>query len=499
MKNPVSRTATAILTPFASGLALAICLLAISCDNKPKDNCIQIHPEGNLEFAAEGGSLQVEISSCFDSWEAVYDTSWLKLSLSEEGSLDITAKPHIGENQTRQSTIQIHAPSVSNSQAQASIGVSQTSVSSLALDAHATANCYIINEAGTYSFNACVRGNGVSVPGIDLPASIAPDSALLLWQSEPDLIGSLSLEDGRIRFTASEKPGNALFAATDRDGNILWSWHIWHPGTQVEELTNKEGITFMNLNLGALTERPDDPACFGLLYQWGRKDPFPASPTITGTVSTLPAPVYDPNGQTVAIEASSYASTETNTLAYSVAHPTVCFSNMAQYSTNRDWLADGNGNDALWGHQGQKTMFDPSPAGWRVPNPEHFQTVTSNGGYCWTLSDFNVEDRTRDGLISLDDYENGWWFYLDSVQSVSSHFPAAARYDGSYAMLMGSVSGVWGSYWSNAPYETTMFNGGATAALSFSVKDQNGNEMVTVAPGGGAAKADAYAIRCVKE
>ena len=190
-------------------------------------------------------------------------------------------------------------------------------------------------------------------------------------------------------------------------------------------------------------------------------------------------------------------------MQYAIENPTTCISNMAQFSHSRDWLAEGS--DKLWGNAPQedgftgKTMFDPSPAGWRLPNPESFAFFTRNEGYCWTLEDFLVEDRDGNGSIGLEDYLNGWWFYLDSARNVSSWFPAAARYDGSYAMLMGSVSGLWGSYWSNAAYPNAITTGTAQAALSFSIKDQNGNEMITVSPVGSAAKADAYSIRCMKE
>ena len=334
------------------------------------------------------------------------------------------------------------------------------------LDATETANCYIVEQAGLYSFNAQIRGNGKTVAGINIPASISPADTRLLWQSQKGFIDTLYLQEGNIVFrNSSGAAGNALIAATDPDGHILWSWHIWNPGIEIQELKSQKGETFMNINLGSLADDPENPQSYGLLYQWGRKDPFPGSPTLTGTTSTLPAPVYDLDGQEVVIGHSSYTSLDANTLQYAIENPTTCISNMAQFSHSRDWLAEGS--DKLWGNAPQengftgKTMFDPSPAGWRLPDPESFAFFTRNEGYCWTLEDFLVEDRDGNGSIGLEDYRNGWWFYLDSARNVSSWFPAAARYDGSYAMLMGSVSGLWGV--------------------------------------GSAAKADAYSIRCIKE
>ena len=374
------------------------------------------------------------------------------------------------------------------------------------LDITETANCYIVEQAGLYSFTARIRGNGRTVPGTGIPASIEPENARLVWQSQKGFIDTLYLQDGDIVFnTPSSTAGNALVAATDAAGRILWSWHIWNPGIEIQELESQEGDTFMNVNLGALASDPEDPQSYGLLYQWGRKDPLPGSPTLTGTTATQPVPVYDMNGQETPIGHSSYNTIDANTLQYSIENPATCISNMAQFSVSRDWIADGEGSDKLWGNSPReegatgKTMFDPSPAGWRVPDPDAFSFFTRDQGYCWTMSDFNVEDRNGNGSIGMEDYLNGWWFFLDSAQQVSCWFPAAARYDGSYAMLMGSVSGLWGSYWSNAAYPNAIASGTAQAALSFSVKDQNGNEMITVSPVGSAAKADAYSIRCVKE
>ncbi len=103
-------------------------------------------------------------------------------------------------------------------------------------------------------------------------------------------------------YVRTRKAGNALIAAYDDEkceGNILWSWHIWVPGTGVDPEagaieyyhyswdasgihTNEyiPGRLVMNLNLGALAESPKqsgvlDHDTYGMLYQWGRKDPFP--------------------------------------------------------------------------------------------------------------------------------------------------------------------------------------------------------------------------------
>ena len=101
-------------------------------------------------------------------------------------------------------------------------------------------------------------------------------------------------------------------------------------------------------------------------------------------------------------------------------------------------------------------------------------------------------DLNGDGIINEMDYNYGWYF---NCENGSAFFPAAARYDGSYAMLMGSVSGIWGSYWSCNVRESSLFDGGASVALSFMKQEQ----LLTVSATASAAKADAYSVRCVRE
>ncbi|WP_147625832.1 hypothetical protein [Alistipes provencensis] len=67
--------------------------------------------------------------------------------------------------------------------------------------------------------------------------------------------------------------GNAVVAATDAAGKILWSWHLWV--TTYSPDTNQG---WMDRHLGAMANSKEaGSAAFGLLYQWGRKDPFPST------------------------------------------------------------------------------------------------------------------------------------------------------------------------------------------------------------------------------
>lgn len=130
------------------------------------------------------------------------------------------------------------------------------------LSATESANCYMINSPGDYSFRT-VYGNTLKGGLIDnsvltLPAGrvagmkyfvdhkndkitdgdIATQlsgystlsEAFILWQDSPGLISRVKYEDGVIKFHVDERTiaeGNAVIALRDSNHDIVWSWHIW--------------------------------------------------------------------------------------------------------------------------------------------------------------------------------------------------------------------------------------------------------------------------------
>ena len=368
------------------------------------------------------------------------------------------------------------------------------------LSAAETANCYIVKTAGKYSFDATVRGNGKKVKGVDFnEEKLSPVSAKLFWQSDRNsLLDSLEFKDGRIYFSSNGRSGNALIAALDEAGKIIWSWHIWFSGDEISELKTSGGTMVMDRNLGATSLDSGSPESHGLLYQWGRKEPFPASPVVSGgTTSTMPVAVYDAEGNEVAIEASSRENGENNTLEYAVSHPTTVLSNNSQFSECRDWLRKEFSNPSLWGGtDGEKSLFDPCPATYRIPKLGTFDFFTSSGGYETDIAGFSVYDISSDGITNENDYKNGWYILLDPTSDSYSYFPAATRYDGSYAMLMGSKVGLWGNYWyADAAGEAgDSFVPCGAYALAFQF-----GEEISASPKAVGGRADAYSVRCMKE
>lgn len=226
-----------------------------------------------------------------------------------------------------------------------------------------TANSYIVSKAGDYKFKATHKGNSTS----STVGTI--NSAVVLWESfgtstapsEGDLVKNVAYSDGYIRFTATAAEGNAVIAAKDASDKILWSWHIWLTDKPAEHVYANSAGTVMDRNLGATSATPGEVGALGLFYQWGRKDPFLGSSAISG---------YNVAKSTKTWPGRAESSAETGTIAYAVTHPTTFISNVDEYS-NRDWYYTGDNttDNTRWTEsENAKSVYDPCPAGWRVPD-----------------------------------------------------------------------------------------------------------------------------------
>lgn len=186
-------------------------------------------------------------------------------------------------------------------------------------------------ENSIFRFNTYLDPNDYDSKGN--PGDKAIDRVQILWQTK-DAIGDnrtgdkVWIEDDpdgskgihRKIYVKTQSEGNALIGALNSKNEIIWSWHIWvtdkHPddpnkgvvyntydwiGDAIEggkktpgkilsyqqglddntTYTRKPGRRVMMCNLGALdfepagTDGPTISRTFGMVYQWGRKDPFP--------------------------------------------------------------------------------------------------------------------------------------------------------------------------------------------------------------------------------
>lgn len=364
------------------------------------------------------------------------------------------------------------------------------------------ANSYLIEEAGAYVFAPFKGNSGEAVENI---AGVG-----LLWQDTPGLITEAGLVDGKVRFVVAEGVyGNAVVYAYGAGGNeeILWSWHVWVPEQQVESLPMITGFNVMNMNLGATTAAAADVNAFGLCYQWGRKDPFTGSPTLSGTTATLAKPIYNIDGE----EGEFGAVMTPQSVEFAIANPGTFIS---PYGVDyADWCSTSD--DALWGNPdgnyresgslkyenlGEKSMYDPCPAGWRVPPIMAFSKFTSTGAAVMgNYASTAVADRNGDGVVDTNDYNCGYYMTLSGT--TTTFFPAASRWYGAYAALYGSVVGHSGVYWSNSVYKSSIASQAeskqATACLNFMSPAYAGTCFVSAMTGG--ARSDASSVRCVAD
>ena len=260
------------------------------------------------------------------------------------------------------------------------------------LSSSGTANCYMVRPvAGTYSFDARVKGNSTE--------SLSPVSAELIWEVDgnrnvsDNIVDNARLSDGWILFElpSDVQSGNALIAAKDADGKIVWSWHIWvadFDPVATQHLYNN-GAVFMDRNLGAVVNAPDFnnlegtwASAYGTIYQWGRKDPL-----VKGLLTSDRYSAFD------SIEEAN-------------ANPTT-------FAANIPWLSSSVAD--LW--QPEKTMYDPCPVGWKVPSYEEINGMWYYGEY----SSYGLK-------MSINNSQTSWFGFGDYMHS-----------DGSYYSIMGEV------------------------------------------------------------
>ena len=243
------------------------------------------------------------------------------------------------------------------------------------LSADETANTYMVTEAGNYKFKATVKGNGGIDPvtGETAKAITGIAGVKVLWelysQSQGRAIkhnGSaydIFYSDGYVYFSTPDElvSGDAYVSVYNADNNILWSWLIWTTDTPNE--TTYDGLTIMDRNLGQWGTGNGEYR--GFCYEWGRKDPFPQA--------------Y--NGQYQPVDFVPARMTVFNlvdvgdglTVAYTIEHPTDYPKNSSYY-----WQTEGEFTTGMWWSEG-KTIYDPCPAGWKVPSKEEMDLVKKSG------------------------------------------------------------------------------------------------------------------------
>lgn len=234
------------------------------------------------------------------------------------------------------------------------------------LSAAGNANCFIVNEKGWYSFNAC-KPDGSTVSG---------DKAEWIWATglEDGIITNINYLDGKVTFKLDKDSPSSVVIALFSGQTIVWSWHIWVSDVKDQTLGD---ITFQDRNLGANNVSANSPESIGLMYQFGRKDPFIGTCIMDRTIATnlyesvafsldrsLDRPWcadYIVNNEIMA-EGFKHISNEVDE-SVATANPMVHY---GKYNAGGLNLSNAEAQDLWGGVSGMKKNQDPCPAGYKV-------------------------------------------------------------------------------------------------------------------------------------
>ena len=311
---------------------------------------------------------------------------------------------------------------------------------------------------------------------------------------------------------------NAVIALKDVNGDTWWTWHLWITDYNPDATIGKNGQThtyisdafgvaglhngkkMMDRNLGAMITGITDSYTqaqpqttteavkwYGLMYQWGRKDPFTNSSNGT-TTQNMATPIYDSSDIQITTESDGFPKISNNSSAINnLANATHNPMNYYHSGLNSDWTkADNN----LW-ETSSKTPFDPCPAGWRVPVGG--ATATNNpwagfsDGGSSSVANVNPYNAATAGNI-FDWYaaasgQSGTTGRLYDKNGTTAWYPAVGFRNAATGLFsyMGSYSGCWSS----------TFTGTNGYLQYFGVSD--------VYPARSFARAYGYSIRCIQQ
>ncbi|MDR3118210.1 MAG: hypothetical protein LBU44_02110, partial [Mediterranea sp.] len=316
-------------------------------------------------------------------------------------------------------------------------------------------NCYIVASGAELKFPVSrayryYKDTGLStILHVDGSTYTGGFSAAVVW-ADAGVIGSATVSGSGNSATVTVKAnaaiGNAvvkIYKTGDSSQTPVWSYHIWVTSyTGAETYTNiynannnGKNFVFMDRNLGATKAGTGSGLGTGLFYQWGRKDPFPATDAVS------------------AGSWSKAATSPTNgTVENTIENPGVFY---IASTSPYDWLYARN--NELWGHSGSKTIYDPCPSGWRVP---------VNSGMSSTTSPWAGFTKDNGGT-----WNSGWSWGANAA------YPAAGYryYDGGLSNV-----GITGIYWIASPssinitYSSNLYFGRGFVNVDNSVRRSNG-------------------------
>lgn len=354
----------------------------------------------------------------------------------------------------------------------------------------------------------------------------------------------------KIHVTAGNINGNAIIAGYNSNNQIVWSWHIWVNDNMPAQVSKAipyttydwdetgikssdpnvrvTGQPVMSCNLGALSNTPG-ASSYGLLYQWGRKDPFPQGKE-NSHVASYPyssdyiVAVYDNTAKQIKMTSTEgtgelfqtiMVNATTGNINYTLKHPThfIKTTNVENSANSADYINDGDWlwghNDRLWGGKPvseaskvfetdtphkllladngakKKSIFDPCPSGWMLAPGDMWLGFTKNGYNADTYENINCSEKnTTENSANF-----GYHIYMQGWKNgVTVYFPSQGL-----RICNGSPwrNGVCGNYHTSTPGR-----GGTVYILHLHTTSSMGISELSYAY---TRRSVAGPIRCVRE
>ena len=296
--------------------------------------------------------------------------------------------------------------------------------------------------------------------------------AEVIWEDCQDIVTTPKVTgsgaDSYLTFTIKKENlqnGNAVVAVTNATGKVMWSWHLWFtPKSSLKKIavtSDGSEYKFMTDNLGwkytkwtgglkrevvvkieqqAETGEKKTATItlkqaagnniregYGSLYQWGRKDPMPGINTTGFAFDNNYVEIPKDKGD----EPANVIKMKTRTIGRSIQNPGIMLPKVGggklgwQYQQIINmWSANNNKLDGSVRND-VKTIYDPSPVGFKVPDAHAFMGFSTTGAV----------------------WSNGYTFKVDNDKEI--YFQAGgARYGTSGAL---TANGIVGFYWQSVP------------------------------------------------
>lgn len=389
--------------------------------------------------------------------------------------------------------------------------------------------------AKEFCSSSMLPADGVNIENIN--------DAVVIWETAQGLINDVEWNAASrcVKFRTGTEKGNALIAVRNAAKEVLWSWHIWRTNdVDLATLNEKHALniktnttrpfytsldgavgrvrnlTILDRNIGAaFNGEPitinDNVDAYNLFYQFGRKDPFPG-----GAINNAEILLYgyrDGTQVTFRVSEKKRGTSAENAMATierCIKTPEMMLNNGAAPA---NWISSATVNTAdweisnsLWGDNnmkltvpgnintdgdsryiyvdsepwdGEKTIYDPSPAGWRVAPADTWTGITNTETAIWGQTAIGNIYHTNTS------WENGWWVYFNGDPSVKTFIPASG-YRVYYTSALADVS-TKGYTWFSSPAGRNSIWGSFLYILSTYVGAASQSN-----------RAQAYPVRCAR-